>query len=227
MITMHGVEKSYRTEDGGRRVILQGADIVFPTGHNIGILGVNGSGKSTIVRMISGVEAPDKGSIVRSGEVSFPLGFGGTFHPDLSGVENVKFLARVYGADVKAAVDYVDSFAELGSYFRMPVSSYSSGMVARLAFGACLAIEFDTYMIDEVTAVGDAAFREKCLEAFEARMSRSDVIIVSHDEPTVRRWCDMGAVLSNGSINLFADIEEALEVHRNNMNMMLNRGVDL
>ncbi|MCW8309404.1 ABC transporter ATP-binding protein [Acidiphilium sp. PA] len=223
MIDLRNVSKSYRTDDGGHRVILRNVDTIFPTGRNVGILGVNGSGKSTLVRMLSGVEMPDGGRIVRAGDVSFPLGFGGTFHPNLSGVENVKFLARVYGADPKEAVEYVEGFAELGSYFRMPVSTYSSGMTARLAFGACLAIEFDTYLIDEVTAVGDAAFREKCLHAFEDRMSNSNVVIVSHDETTIRRWCDMGAVLADGEIIMFDAIEDALETHRNRMQHMIER----
>jgi capsular polysaccharide transport system ATP-binding protein len=186
-------------------------------GRSIGVFGANGAGKSTLVRLIAGVEQLDSGRIVRRGSVSFPLGFGGTFHPHLSGRENVRFLARLYGADTGAALDYVERFAELGSYFRAPVETYSSGMLARLAFGACLAIRFDLYLIDEVTAVGDSRFRRKCQEAFEARAAESDVIIVSHDEGTIRAWCDMGIVLDQGRLEVFEDLDAAIARHRQRM----------
>jgi capsular polysaccharide transport system ATP-binding protein len=213
MITLRHARKSYKTHNQ-RRVILDDVSIALPAGHSIGIFGANGAGKSTLVRLIAGVETLDAGSIRREGSVSFPLGFGGTFHPHLSGRENVRFLARIYGTDAAEAIDYVERFAELGGYFREPVESYSSGMLSRLAFGACLAISFDLYLIDEVTAVGDGAFRRKCLEAFEARASTSDVMIVSHDEGTIRAWCDKAAVLDHGRLDLFDDIGEAIERHR-------------
>lgn len=213
MIVLRNAQKSYKTYDS-QRVILDDVSITLPGGHSIGIFGANGAGKSTLVRLIAGVETLDSGSIMREGSVSFPLGFGGTFHPHLTGRENVRFLARVYGTDEAEAIDYVERFAELGNYFREPVETYSSGMLSRLAFGACLAISFDLYLIDEVTAVGDGEFRRKCLEAFEARASVADVIIVSHDEATIRAWCDMAAVLDRGKIELFEDVNEAIYRHR-------------
>ena len=149
--------------------------------------------------------------------VSFPVGFGGTLHTRLSGLENVVFLARLYGVDEREATAYVEAFAELGAYFRMPIGTYSSGMRARLAFGACLAIQFDVYLIDEVTSVGDARFRVKCLDAFHQRMDRADVIMVTHDYETMRAYCDIGAVLSGGRLTLFDDLEEAIDHHARTM----------
>ena len=162
MIRLQNVCKSYRTPFG-RRVVLHDACLALPEGCSLGILGANGVGKSTLIRLIAGTEAPEAGRITRDRRrMSFPLGFGGTLHPKLSGRENAVFLARLYGADERDAVAFVEDFAELGRYFRMPVETYSSGMRARLAFGACLAIQFDVYLIDEVTSVGDARFRARC-----------------------------------------------------------------
>lgn len=216
MIGLRNAAKAFRAGPE-RRIILDNVSLDLPSGRSIGVFGANGAGKSTLVRLIAGVETLDAGRIIRQGTVSFPLGFSGTFHPHLSGRENVRFLARVYGTDAGAALDYVERFAELGGYFRAPVETYSSGMVARLAFGACLAIRFNLYLIDEVTAVGDARFRRKCQEAFEARAAESDVIIVSHDEGTIRAWCDMGLVLEGGQLEVFENLDEAIERHRRRM----------
>lgn len=212
MIVMQKACKTYRTGEG-RRIVLDEADLVIPDDVNIGILGANGAGKSTLVRLLSGVEALDRGTIKRTGSVSFPLGFGGTFDPLLSGRENVRFLARVYGANVDQVLDYAENFAELGSYFRMPVHSYSSGMHARLAFGACLAIRFDTYLIDEVIAVGDTRFRAKCLAALGERLAEANTVLISHDPGLLRLHCSVGAVLTGGRFHCFDDIDEAIELH--------------
>jgi capsular polysaccharide transport system ATP-binding protein len=162
MIMLDGVCKSYRTR-AGRKTALDNANAVFEAGHNFGILGVNGTGKSTLIRLLAGSEAPDSGVIRRYGRVSFPLGFGGTFHGALSGRENVTFIARIYGARIRAVIDYVETFSELGDYFEMPVNTYSAGMRARLALATCLAIDFDVYLIDEVTEIGDQHFRRNAL----------------------------------------------------------------
>jgi capsular polysaccharide transport system ATP-binding protein len=213
MILLDQVYKAYRTIEG-RQVILQNVSLVIPAGRSLGVLGANGSGKSTLIRLLAGTERPDAGRISRgTTAVSFPLGFSGTMHPKLSGLENVVFLARLYDVNEDEAAAYVEAFAELGSYFRMPVGTYSAGMRARLAFGACLAIQFDVYLIDEVTSVGDARFRVKCLDAFSQRMDRADVIMVSHDYETMRDYCDTGAVLSDGRVTLFDDVEAAIEAH--------------
>lgn len=217
MITLNHVYKSYRTVEG-RHVVLDDVCISIPEGRSLGVLGGNGAGKSTLIRLLAGTESPDSGRITRGGRaVSFPLGFGGTLHPKLDGRQNVVFLARLYGIDEREAIDYVAAFAELGEYFLMPVETYSSGMRARLAFGVCLAIQFDVYLIDEVTSVGDSRFRAKCLDTFRNRMDRADVIMVSHDYETMRAYCDAGAVLSGGRLSEFDDLEEAIDQHARNM----------
>ena len=208
MISFERVCKSYSTPTG-RRVVLDDVSAVFAPGRNLGILGVNGAGKSTLLRLIAGTEMPDKGRVTRYGRVSFPLGFSGTFHGALSGRENVAFVARVYGASLRRTIAYVRDFAELADYFEMPVNTYSSGMRARLAFGLCLAIDFDVYLIDEATEVGDERFRRRCVAAFQERVARSDIILVTHNARTVRQYCDQGAVLTEGRLRLFDDLNAA------------------
>ena len=209
MIMLDRVCKSYRTKTG-RKTVLDQVSTVFQSGYNFGILGPNGAGKSTLIRLLAGSEAPDSGIVRRYARVSFPLGFGGTFHGALSGRENVAFIARIYGAAMRATIDYVEGFAELGDYFEMPVNTYSAGMRARLAFAACLAIDFDVYLIDEVTEIGDQRFRRKCAEAFRERMARADIILVTHNPQTLRQYCDRGAILANGGVTLYDDIGTAL-----------------
>jgi capsular polysaccharide transport system ATP-binding protein len=209
MISLEGVSKVYRTR-GGRRTVLDNVSVTFESGHNFGVLGVNGAGKSTLIRLIAGSEIPDFGIIRRYARVSFPLGFGGTFHGGLSGRENVAFIARIYGAAIRGMLEYVEDFSELGEYLHMPVNTYSAGMRARLAFATCLALDFDLYLIDEVTEVGDQRFRQKCAEAFRERLQRSDIILVTHNVHTLRQYCDRGAVLANGTLTLFDDIGTAL-----------------
>jgi len=209
MIRLEHVTKTFRTPRG-RKLVLDNASATFEAGHNVGILGVNGAGKSTLIRLIAGSELPDRGIVRRYGRVSFPLGFGGTFHGALSGCENAAFIARIYGAPVGATLDYVEDFAELGEYWTMPVNTYSSGMRARLAFAVCLAIDFDVYLIDEITEVGDQRFRRKCADAFRARMAHSDIILVSHNPQTIRQYCDRGAILADGALSLYDEIGAAL-----------------
>lgn len=214
MITLDRVSKVYRTRSG-RRTVLDNVSVTFDSGQNFGVLGVNGAGKSTLIRLIAGSEIPDFGVVRRYARVSFPLGFGGTFHGALSGRENVAFVARIYGAGTRGVLHYVEEFSELGEYLHMPVNTYSAGMRARLAFATCLALDFDLYLIDEVTEVGDQRFRQKCAEAFRERMQRSDIILVTHNIHTLRQYCDRGAILANGELTLFDDIDTALgQYHR-------------
>jgi capsular polysaccharide transport system ATP-binding protein len=216
MIQFENVTKTYST-GRGVKTILDKASFSFPIGHNYGILGGNGAGKSTLLRVIAGAEHPNSGRVRRHARVSFPLGFSGTFHSQLSGRQNAAFLARVYGADERAVIDFVAGFAELGAYFDMPIQTYSSGMMAKLAFGVSLAIDFDVYLVDEVTEVGDARFRKKCSEAFMERMARSDIIMVSHNSHTIKAYCDRGAILMNGNLVFFDSIDEAMKVYREMM----------
>ena len=214
MIMLDRVSKVYRTRSG-RRTVLDNVSVTFDSGQNVGVLGVNGAGKSTLIRLIAGSEIPDFGVVRRYARVSFPLGFGGTFHAALSGRENVAFVARIYGAGTRGVLHYVEEFSELGEYLHMPVNTYSAGMRARLAFATCLALDFDLYVIDEVTEVGDQRFRQKCAEAFRERIQRSDIILVTHNIHTLRQYCDRGAILANGELTLFDDIDAALgQYHR-------------
>lgn len=218
MIHFRDVTKFYRSRQGPH-VVLNNVSCDFGIGHNYGILGANGSGKSTLVRMISGAEPPSRGRIHRRVRVSFPLGFGGTFNGYLTARQNAVFMARVYGADVRRVLDFVWDFAELGTFFDMPINTYSSGMRARFGMAVSLAIDFDVYLIDEVTEVGDARFRAKSADAFRERMVRSDVILVSHNVNTIRAYCDRAAVLHDGRIEFFATVDEAVRAHTRNMRL--------
>lgn len=214
MITLASVNKSYHIRGIRTRKILDDVSITFPTGRNIGILGLNGAGKSTLIRLLSGAEQPDSGFITRDGLVSFPLGFSSIFHPDLTGKENIAFVSRIYQLNVSKVTDYVLWFSELREYIDAPVKFYSSGMLAKLAFGLCLAIDFDVYLIDEITEVGDGIFREKAAMAFSERASKSDIIIVSHNVDTIRDYCDAAAILHEGKIAMFDSVSDALQSFR-------------
>jgi capsular polysaccharide transport system ATP-binding protein len=213
VIALDRVAKAYPTR-AGRKIVLDEATAEFAAGYNFGILGANGAGKSTLIRLLAGTELPDRGVVRRAARVSFPLGFDGTFHGALSGRENVAFIARVYGAAVRHTVRFVDDFAELGEYFDMPVYTYSAGMRARLAFGTCLAIDFDVYLIDEATETGDERFRRKCAAAFRERLRRSDIILATHNHHTIRQYCDRAAILADGRLQVFDDLASAFERYR-------------
>ena len=212
MITLDKVSKSYRAGQSWNRV-LDNIDCTFPTGKNIGILGLNGAGKSTLLRLIGGVETPDFGNIYRDGTVSWPIAFTGAFPGTLTGRENARFVGRLYGAPVEEIEAFTEDFAELGDYFDMEVRTYSSGMRARLGFAVSMAVEFDCYLVDEATEAGDWRFRAKCLRAFRELGDRATIIMVSHNEETIRRICDVGAVLSGGTLMFYNDIKEAMAVY--------------
>jgi len=208
MIELRSVTKTYPTKRG-ERVVLDNISIEFPPRVSIGVLGMNGAGKSTLLRIIGGAEQPDAGKVVRSGRVSWPIGFAGGFNGSLSGEENCRFVARIYGAEIDPIVEFAYEFAEIGEYFQMPVRTYSSGMRARLAFGLSMAIDFDTYLVDEVTAVGDKRFREKCRKAFADRSERSSVIMVSHQMNTIRQFCSRYAILNRGKLEMYDNFRKA------------------
>lgn len=212
MIQLSNVFKYYKTEQH-TKIILDHVSAVFETGWSYGLLGVNGAGKSTSLRLIAGIELPNEGKIRRSTRISWPLGFATALHPYMTGRENVKFVARAYGEDVRKALRFVEDFAEIGHYIDAPVKTYSSGMMARLAFGLSMAIEFETYLIDEITAVGDARFQARCQEAFNQRRQRADLIMVSHSMSTIKDYCERGAVLVDGQLLMFNDVDKAIEVY--------------
>lgn len=213
MIRFENLTKSFWVQ-GERRVVIDNLNLTLPTGSSLALLGRNGAGKSTLMQLIAGTMRPDHGRITSDGTISFPVGFGGSFHGELTGAQNTRFIARIYGVDTDELMAFVQDFAELGDFFYEPIRVYSSGMRSRLAFGVSMGIRFDTYLIDEVTAVGDAAFRFKSQAVFKERMKSSDAILVSHDMAQVREMCSAGIVLDHGRLNVFADLDEAIEYHR-------------
>ena len=191
---------------------------VFPKGRSVALMGRNGAGKSSLLKVIAGTMEPDSGEVLSDGTISWPVGFAGSFHPELTGAQNIRFIARVYGIDTEALVDFVGEFAELGPHYHLPVRSYSAGMKARLAFGMSMGIDFDTYLVDETMATGDAAFRDKSRRYFHDRLANRSAIVVSHGVKLLMQICDSGAVLEGGRLWYYPDLEEAIEHHNRNMN---------
>ena len=216
MIRLENLTKYYNTK-GGRKMIVDDITATFPTGKSVALLGRNGAGKSTLLQLVAGTIRPTSGRILSTGSISYPVGFAGSFHQDLTGVQNTRFVGRLYGVDTDMLVDFVEDFAELGAHFRMPLRTYSSGMRSRLSFGVSMGIPFDTYLVDEVTSVGDGAFRQKSVQVFDDRMERSGAIVVTHSPPMVRRMCQMAVVLEHGKLVFYDDIDVALEHHDRNL----------
>lgn len=213
MIRFENLTKSFLVQ-GSRRIVIDNLNATLPTGRSLALLGRNSAGKSTLLQILAGTMRPDSGEIISDGRISWPVGFGGSFHGDLTGAQNIRFIARIYGVDTSSLLDFVEDFADIGKYFHMPVRSYSSGMRSRLTFGASMGIQFDTYLVDEVTAVGDAAFRRKSRAVFRERMKTASAILVSHEMEQLREFCDLGIVLANGSLSYFDDLEEAIDLHQ-------------
>jgi ABC-type polysaccharide/polyol phosphate transport system ATPase subunit len=213
MIRLTRVSKTYVTKSGPVDVL---RDVSFELGHGekLGILGANGSGKSTLIRVVSGVSRATSGTIERGMSISWPLAFSGAFQGSLTGRDNIKFISRVYGVDWHDIEVLVEDFAELGRYLNEPVKSYSSGMRARLAFALSLAIEFDCFLIDEVVAVGDARFADKCHDELFVKRRNRAMLIVSHNDSYIREHCTAAAVLTAGRMSPTSTVEEALERYR-------------
>lgn len=208
MISVEHVSKRYRTRQGWRTV-LDDINFTLKKGEKVGILGRNGAGKSTLIRLLSGVEPPTSGEIKRTMSISWPLAFSGAFQGSLTGFDNMRFICRVYDVDWDYVRTFTEEFSELGEYLNEPIKRYSSGMKARLAFALSLAVEFDCYLIDEVIAVGDARFNERCrYELFEKRKDRS-LILVSHSERAMKQYCDNAMVLDSGKLHLFENLDSA------------------
>lgn len=212
MIGLTNVFKYFRTK-GGSKIILDHVSMEFRAGISYGILGINGAGKSTTMRMLAGTELPNSGRIKRSVRVSWPLGFSGGLHPAMTGRENVQFVARVYGQNPRRAIEFVEDFAEIGAYMDEPYHTYSSGMSQRLAFGLSMAIDFECYLIDEVTAVGDARFQLRCHEEFSKRRDHADIIMISHSMETIRTYCSRVLVLAHGVLHEFSNVDDAIELY--------------
>lgn len=212
MIRFENVSKRFRTRSG-THTVLGGVSLHLERGDALGICGHNGAGKSTLLKLIAGIEQPSSGTVTRSGSTSWPIGYASAFQSSLTGADNVRFIARIYDRPIKETLDFVDQFAELGSYLAMPIRTYSSGMMARLAFAASLAVDFDCYLVDEITAAGDARFRQRCEDALMARRESGTLVMVSHDPWTLRQYCTTGAVVGDGRAVLFETIDEAIDRH--------------
>ena len=212
MIACEEITKCYPM-GSGRKHVLKGLDFDIRPGEHVGFLGRNGAGKTTLIKLIGGVEMPTSGRIRRNMSVSWPLGFGGGFQGSLTGYDNARFIARIYGHEYREIRDFVEDFTELGPQLRMPVKTYSSGMRARLAFALSLAIEFDCYLIDEIIMVGDANFHKKChYELFEKRGDRA-LVLASHSPDLIREFCGRAVVLHQGEAMIYTDVNQALEVY--------------
>lgn len=213
MIRLEHVTKAYPFGKG-KREVLKDINFTLQKGEKIGILGRNGAGKSTLVRVLGGAEKPTSGKITKNMSISWPLAFSGAFQGSLTGVDNVRFVCRIYNKDYHEAMMMVESFAELGKYLYEPVKVYSSGMKARLAFAISMAVDFDCYLVDEVISVGDASFKQKCqIELFEKRAHKS-MILVSHELNIVKQYCDKAAILKAGEMTVYENMDEAFEVYK-------------
>jgi capsular polysaccharide transport system ATP-binding protein len=212
MIRLNNVTKSYPTWMG-RKTVIKGITADFVPGRNVAIMGSNGAGKSTLMRLLSGAEMPDSGTVERSSRVSWPLGFNGGLHGSLTGRENLAFVARIYGRNYSDLLDFVEDFAEIGSYMKQPVKTYSSGMKARLAFGISMSIQFDYYLIDEVIAVGDPSFKRKSKLVLSERLQNSTVLLVSHSSSIMKEFCQHGIVVEGGRLLEFSSLTKAIKYY--------------
>ena len=216
MIELRNVTHAFNGK-GQRQFIVKNGSMVFPKGEAVGLLGRNGAGKSTLLKMIAGNINPQKGDIFRNGSVSFPVGFSGSFHRDMTGTQNVKFVARIYGVDTDYLVEFVTEFADLAGRMNRPVRNFSSGMKSRLAFAISMGIQFDVYLVDEVTSVGDRAFKRKSAEILRERLKESSAIVVSHSLGEIEELCSSAAILENGDLQYFENVAEAISVHKEMM----------
>ncbi|HDY2380467.1 TPA: ABC transporter ATP-binding protein [Escherichia coli] len=213
MIKIENLTKSYRTP-AGRHYVFKNLNIEIPSGKSVAFIGRNGAGKSTLLRMIGGIDRPDSGKIITNKTISWPVGLAGGFQGSLTGRENVKFVVRLYAKqeELKEKIEFVEEFAELGKYFDMPIKTYSSGMRSRLGFGLSMAFKFDYYIVDEVTAVGDARFKEKCAQLFKERHKESSFLMVSHSLNSLKEFCDVAIVFKDdNAVGFYEDVQEGIE----------------
>ncbi len=212
MLKVRDLAKTYPS-DGGPRQLFSGLNFDFCEGERMAVLGRNGQGKSTLIKILGGVVAPSHGKVEWANTTSWPLGFGGGFQGALTGIDNIRFIARIYNRPAERTVAMVEDFAQLGTQLNDQVRFYSSGMRARLAFGISLAIEFDCYLIDEIVSVGDLLFQARCqTELFETRAHRS-FIMASHDMNLLSSHCDRAILVERGHAKVFEDVDLAIEMY--------------
>jgi capsular polysaccharide transport system ATP-binding protein len=219
MILLQDVYKRYMTNHGPGKWVLEGLTLTIPPKINVGLVGGNGAGKSTLLRLIGGTDEPTRGKIERHCRISWPMGFSGGLQGSLTGRQNAKFVCRIHGHedDLQERIAYIADFAELGANFDAPVKTYSTGMKSRLKFAISMAFDFDVYISDEVTAAGDASFKNKAAAAFKKLTDRASLIMVSHGESTLRRFCSAGVWLNNGKAYWFDDIDDALKAYKDSL----------
>jgi len=212
-VTLDRLVKVYEGETGPVKV-LDGISFSIGPGEKIAVLGKNGAGKSTLVKLVGGVEKPTSGHVQRGLKMSWPLSFGGGgLQAQMSGLDNIRFIARLYGRSVMETIDFVSDFSEIDRHLRYPVKTYSSGMRMRLAFSLTLAVDFECYLIDEVLGVGDQRFQKKCRDALFGERGHCAMILVSHHRQTVLEYCSKALVLKRGRGRLFDDVEFALNLY--------------
>jgi capsular polysaccharide transport system ATP-binding protein len=212
MIELRQVSKAYKVGLESNQV-LDNISVTFPTGVSVGVLGLNGAGKSTLLRIIGGTEPPDRGTVYKDVRVSWPIAFSGGFHASLTGRENTRFIARVYGESPSRFERFAEEFTELGPYFDMPLRTYSTGMRSRLAFAVSMACDFDCYLVDEITATGDKRFSRRYRQAFKERLKNASIIMVSHNTQTIREFCTVGAIIHRGDLELFDSLSKAMAAY--------------
>lgn len=215
MIYLDGLTKSYMTTKG-RHYLFKEMTVNIPSGKNIALIGKNGAGKSSLLRILGGIDYPDSGRVITDERISWPVGLSGGFQGSLTGRQNVLFVCRLYAkkSEIDQKIDFVQSFADIGKYFDMPIKSYSSGMRSRLTFGLSMAFDFDYYLLDEVTSVGDTQFRKKCELIMNEKRKAANFIMVSHSLDSLPKQCDVGVVLIEGQATYYDDIAEAIEVYQ-------------
>lgn len=214
MIELDKVTKYYLTKLG-KKYVLRDVTFTIPEGRDVAILGPNGAGKSTLLRLLGGIDFPNKGTIRSNKRISWPLALASGFQGSMTGRENVEFVCRVYGnRQIAKTCDFVQAFSEIGDYFELPIKTYSSGMKSRLAFALSMAFDFELYLIDEITSVGDASFRKKCAESMAEKRKNANVIMVSHDMSTLRKQCDMAIVLQDRQLHFFDNVEAGIKQYQ-------------
>lgn len=220
MISIRNLYKRYHNHHGSEWV-LKNINLDIPKGVSVGLIGKNGAGKSTLLKLIGGMDSPDRGEIIRDCSVSWPIGLSGGFQSSMTGRQNVKFVARIHSSEdnIDAIIRKVEDFAEIGKSFDEPVKTYSSGMRARLAFGMSLAFDFDVYLSDEATSVGDQMFRKKATKAFKDKVGQASLIMVSHGEGILKELCQAGIFVDEGTAIWFDDINDALQAYHTKNNL--------
>jgi len=216
MIKIENLTKSYRTPKG-RHYVFKDLNVELPSGKSVALIGRNGAGKSTLLRVIGGIDRADSGRVQTDKTISWPVGLAGGFQGSLTGRENVKFVARLYATpeELREKVAFVEEFAELGKYFDMPIKTYSSGMKSRLGFGLSMAFKFDYYLVDEVTAVGDARFKQKCADLFKARHEEASFLMVSHSLGSLKEFCDVALFIGRDNVvKYFESVDEAIASYK-------------